>query len=331
MTARPTDWREDRELRFSVAICTRNRAALLAKALTSLMQQHLPCPAFEVLVVDNGSTDETPQVAASFLQYWPHMRIVREPTPGLSHARNRALREAQGAYIAFLDDDALAPPSWLSVAARLVEERGPSLFGGPFRACLDEPAPRWFRPAYASYEPRAEAGPLAPHEYIPGANFFISRSLLQRLGGFDPAYGKSAGRARYGEETELLLRARDVLPADDIWFVPELFVYHRVDPRFFPLAHWFAQAYLRGVGFGQQRQSRLPALSPWEVRLRTGWNLARVGFGGTVGVRLRNRERFPFAQNYLVERLGERVFTLGALYGRSRAQPDCPAAREDGP
>lgn len=318
-----------RSLCFSVAVCTRNRAVLLERALCSLARQSLDAAAFEVLIVDNGSTDTTAQVSAAYTGRWAHMRRVEEPRAGLSHARNCAMREAKGAYVAFLDDDAIAPPTWLALAEATVRERAPKVFGGPFRAYLDAPAPRWFRPSYASYEPRSEAGPLAVEEYIPGANFFMERALLLRLGGFDPAYGKAGEEARYGEETELLLRAREVVAPADIWFAPELFVYHRVDPRSFQLAHWFGQTYLRGVSFGEQRGARLPRLSPLEAQLRRGVNLARVSLGATWGALARDRTRFPCAQNFLVERLGPRVFTLGTIDGRLRARAHAAGGNEE--
>jgi glycosyltransferase involved in cell wall biosynthesis len=86
---------------LSVAICTYNRAGLLVRALESVVKQSLPDIALEVLVVDNGSTDETRDVVASLQAKNSALRYVVEQEPGIAHARNRAMAEARGEYLAF--------------------------------------------------------------------------------------------------------------------------------------------------------------------------------------------------------------------------------------
>lgn len=97
---------------ITVIICTHNREQFLGSCLKSLYQQTLPQEEYEVLVVDNASTDRTKAVCEEYL---PHENFcyIFEAIPGLSQARNTGWQHGQGRYIAFIDDDATAVPDWL--------------------------------------------------------------------------------------------------------------------------------------------------------------------------------------------------------------------------
>lgn len=102
-------------MRITAAICTHNRAALLPAAIESLLAQSLPPTDYELLVIDNASTDATPQVMQRYLTASGSvtLRSAVQPVLGLSHARNLAVEMAAGEIIAFMDDDAVATPGWL--------------------------------------------------------------------------------------------------------------------------------------------------------------------------------------------------------------------------
>src|SRR5262245_57954609 len=96
---------------FSIVVCTRNRARLLEQALDSIVRVEFPADDFEVLVIDNGSSDDTAAVVSRFARRVPFaVRSVKEPRVGLSAARNRAIREACGKRLFFTDDDQLVDP-----------------------------------------------------------------------------------------------------------------------------------------------------------------------------------------------------------------------------
>src|SRR6266850_5965612 len=128
----------------TVGICTWNRAALLREALGSLTRLAVPPRLeWEVLVVDNGSTDDTPSVVAELGVAIP-IRCVFERAPGLSNARNRCVREARGAYILWTDDDVIVDPGWLRAYVRAFQEHPASaVFGGPVRARFEGTRPAW--------------------------------------------------------------------------------------------------------------------------------------------------------------------------------------------
>ena len=95
------------KVEISVVICTHNRAGYLTKALQSLSAQSLNPDSYEVIVVDNGSTDNTREVYENIIgkTNWIY---VHDPVVGLSHARNTGWGDAKGKFIAFMDDDAIA-------------------------------------------------------------------------------------------------------------------------------------------------------------------------------------------------------------------------------
>jgi glycosyltransferase involved in cell wall biosynthesis len=98
---------------LTILVCTHNRAELLSGVLESLGNQSLGRERFEVIVVDNASTDDTPAVADRCAKQGKlQARYVREPELGLDAARNRGIREARGEIVAFLDDDARARYDW---------------------------------------------------------------------------------------------------------------------------------------------------------------------------------------------------------------------------
>src|SRR5688572_28322760 len=98
---------------ISVIIPTLNRSGLLQSTLSSLTKQTLPSNHFEILVIDNGSTDKTQDVVSGFRSSFRHVSYILESNPGLHVGRHRGLRESHGEILAFADDDIEALPTWL--------------------------------------------------------------------------------------------------------------------------------------------------------------------------------------------------------------------------
>src|SRR5947199_8692791 len=99
-------------LLITVAICTRNRCKSLEAAVNSVIPQLTP--ETELLIVDNGSTDDTPKLSSRFAAATENIRVGREDELGISRARNAALQQAHGKYVLFFDDDERAEPGWLA-------------------------------------------------------------------------------------------------------------------------------------------------------------------------------------------------------------------------
>ncbi|MBI4544333.1 MAG: glycosyltransferase family 2 protein [Gemmatimonadetes bacterium] len=306
---------------FSVIVCTLNRAPLLATALAYLCRQSLARSEYEVLVVDNNSADGTAAVTAEYAAQCPNVRHVLERKQGHSHARNRGLGEARGQYAAYLDDDCRAPTDWLANARRAVETVSPAVLGGPYLACYESPKPRWYRDDYGSHVQAEKRGELGRDEYLSGGNIFFRRALLEQLGGFDPKLGMRGRAIGYGDEVALLQYVRAHLPRELIYFDPSLFVYHVVRPEKMQLSWAMRERFVSGrfdyLVFGGGDARALSALGIVAQALR-----AVVGLlaSAAKGATLRDRQLYPYLQNYLYERTFFHVRRLGELY-QQVAQP----------
>ena len=226
-------------MRLTVAICTRDRAPSIRQLMTSLVACAKPDDtSWEVLVVDNGSTDETASVLADFSGALP-LRVVREATPGLSHARNAAVRAASGEYLLWTDDDCVVSREWLAAyAAALRRWPNAALFGGPVVPRFDGDAPTWLTrvaarvgAAYAARDLGDDPVELSlDGNLVPfGANYAV-RASEQRDRPYDARLGRGAHfPMAVGEESEVLeglLREG----AGGRW-VPEAIVIHRIPPE----------------------------------------------------------------------------------------------------
>ncbi|MGH7719977.1 MAG: glycosyltransferase [Gemmatimonadaceae bacterium] len=218
-------------MHLSVAICTWNRARMLRQTLDHLTRVQLPAgDEWELLVVDNNCTDGTGDVIAGFAGRLP-VRCVREPSPGISHARNTATRAARGAYIVWIDDDVIVAPDWLrSYREAFALRPEAAVFGGPIEPWFEGAPPAWLSrvwrrvgTAYAWRDFGADAVPLS-HERVPfGANFAV-RADVQRRMPYDPQLGVRPTSSARGEETTVI---RAILAQGGAgWWVPHARVRH---------------------------------------------------------------------------------------------------------
>jgi len=219
---------------FTVAICTRNRAESLKRTLSSLESALQPDCEWELLVVDNGSTDETQSVVSGFAGRLP-VKYEMEQRGGLSYARNRAVACAGGDYIIWTDDDVMVDRAWLTAYVDAFK-RWPDVcvFGGKIVPTLIEPSVGWFVSVLPIIGPPLAARDLGPNPVemsvegnaLPyGANF-ATRSAEQRKFLFDPRLGVSPGRRLLFEETEVI-KAMLRSGLRGMWF-PESIVKHMI-------------------------------------------------------------------------------------------------------
>jgi glycosyltransferase involved in cell wall biosynthesis len=210
-------------LRLSFIVSTRNRADVLRRSLESIAasvrQASADC---ELIIVDNGSTDATPQVARDWAASAPlSVRVVHEPSPGLANARNAGLEAAQGHVLAFTDDDCrLAPDFVAHLLAHFARDSEPVVRGG--RVELGDPADLPFT-IRTEVEPAIYTGATHPGGFVHGCNMSLHRAVVARIGRFDAAFGAGA-RFRSAEDTEYVYRAHRA--GIRVEYVPDCVVYH---------------------------------------------------------------------------------------------------------
>lgn len=222
---------------ISVAICTHNRAGSLAETLASVAALRDPGVPWELVVVDNNSSDATRRVIGEFSAKHP-VREIRETRQGLSHARNRAIAEFRGELLAFTDDDVRLDPGWLAALAAAAE-RFPRAgwFGGRILPLWLTPRPRGFLddslPLIGGllmwYDLGAGVRAYGPRELLPyGASMALRRPLIERVGEFRSDLGPRGAVPGRGDDDEYLGRCR-AAGAPGV-YVGDALCHHVVDP-----------------------------------------------------------------------------------------------------
>ncbi len=193
--------------RISALVCTHNRAPYLRKALRSLVDQTLPADQYEIIVVDNASTDETARLVRDEFGSVPNLRYVHEPRLGVSHARNTAWQRAAAPTVAYLDDDALAAEDWLEriLAAFAELDETPGCLGGKVDPIWEVPKPAWL-PDYllvflTVLDVADEPTEMPRGTYLYGTNSAFPRERLQEIGGYKADLGPIGRWHRSGEDT----------------------------------------------------------------------------------------------------------------------------------
>ncbi|HEY9644832.1 MAG TPA: glycosyltransferase [Chroococcidiopsis sp.] len=226
---------------ISVAVCTFNRADRLVLALDGLRQQSLPVEQFEVLVVDNASTDHTKAVCDRYLTEMPNLRYLYEPVKGLSKARNTAIAHSQADYIAYLDDDAIPAPAWVQAIVETFStvEPAPVSVGGPIYPLWEIPKPVWVHKYMEGVFTILDCGnePMwfKKNQFPYGANMAYHKPSLEAAGSFSEKLGRQGKNLLSHEEYLLNLTLEQ--QGGRFYYNPKAAVQHwvpkeRIDP------HW---------------------------------------------------------------------------------------------
>jgi glycosyltransferase involved in cell wall biosynthesis len=204
---------------ISIAICSKDRFGELKRLLlrlTSLENEILKFNA-EVLIIDNSDEVGTYDKLRKDFKH-PYIKWIRNETPGLSLARNRALQSSAFDHVAFLDDDAIPLDSWLASICSAINESSPAIIAGPIQPVWPGTGvvPDWLPSelvgAFTVLDLGVENRSLAPWEYAYGANVVLNKNLAIQVGGFNPALGRNGQNLMSGEEIEIQDKIRRVNP-----------------------------------------------------------------------------------------------------------------------
>jgi glycosyltransferase involved in cell wall biosynthesis len=262
--------------KISAIICTHNRDRYLGLAIDSLLAQDLDN--FEILVIDNASTDTTKAVVEARLGD-PRLRYVYESTLGLSTARNRGAQESQAAILAYLDDDAIATPTWLStLVAAYAQDDKLAIAGGKVTLIWTDgiTPPTWLSDSLAGNLGAYDLGETLTYIEQPGLtprglNYSIRRDFLDSVGGFDPKLGRVGTNLLSNEElqmTELALQ-RDWQVA----YLPTALVAHHVSPERVKRSWFLDRGWWQGISECYREQ--LAGEAGWGQFQRGGERLLR--------------------------------------------------------
>ena len=313
--------------KLTVLICTHNRADLLARVLVSLNAAKRPAMPVQILVAANACTDDTlPRLQAYQVQQagqgWLPLQVIEVPTPGKSHALNRALPEIGTDLVSFVDDDHRVDEHYLVAieqAAHIWPDAG--LYCGRILPDWDGTEPAWVHDEgqYRIYPlpvPRYDGGdhpkPIDLSGPFPGGgNLFLRREVLENAGGFSTQLGPKGHDLGGGEDSDFVLR---VLTAGvKLQYVPDVVQYHYVDLERFKFRYILQKSYQRSrsvarVHHGGSGVPRYMWRKLVDYLVAAGWSL-----------------NWPRTRFYLV-RLAA---TLGEIRGMSQKPTTVPGAEAD--
>jgi glycosyltransferase involved in cell wall biosynthesis len=238
------------ELLISAIICTHNREHYLGTAIDSLLSQELD--SFEVIVVDNGSSDRTREVVESRLGN-ARLRYIYEPTIGLSVARNTGANAAQGEILAYLDDDAIASLHWLRSLCEAYQKNARlAIAGGKVTLLWTDgmTPPAWLSENLAgnlgSYDLGDDWVYIDRPSLTPrGLNYSIRKTFLQEIGGFDLNLGRVGKNLLSNEElhmTDLALKT-----GWQVAYLPDACVAHHVSPDRIKYQWFLSRGWWQGI------------------------------------------------------------------------------------
>lgn len=238
----------------TILICTYNRADLLGPTLDSLARLSAPGRTWEVLVVDNNSSDGTRRTVETRQTSYPvPLRYLFEGRQGKSWALNTGIAQAAGAVIAFTDDDVEVPPGWLAAALDpLDRRRGVAYTGGPVEPMWERQPPAWLAPAgnlggtIAVKDHGEEPFIFEERRKTPlGVNMAVRRELIEAIGGFRPDLGRRGKSLLGQEQAEFFYRSRAAGAVG--LYVPEMALRHFVPASRLTLRYFRRWWFWKGI------------------------------------------------------------------------------------
>lgn len=266
---------------ISVVVCTYNRKKFIGKALQTLAAQTLPADEYEVLIIDNRSTDGTAEICNAFIAAHTNLpfRYIYEANKGLSFARNRGWQEARSPIIAYIDDDAEATPDFLQHIVTFFQGH-PDAIGAGGRIIPVYPEtgePGWMNKYLNGFVGRMDFGEAiklfeGKMKYPAGCNMIYKKEALQQAGGFNNELTfRSDDKYIYFQISKI---------SNKVYYLPQAKVYHNIDAD--------------RLQFASFKKLFLKTGNEEKVRLRTeGGNLWRKGlellvkFGASWAIYLR--------------------------------------------
>lgn len=238
-------------VKVSVIICTYNRSDLLKSSIESIQLQNFSTDNFEIIVVDNNSSDDTKTVVESLAIYSTvRIKYVFESRQGLSFARNTGIEHSEAEIVVFTDDDVEAEINWLRELVLVFDCPEIACVGGPIRPLWPFEKPTWINTdqlieplTISEFSAAKETGYFSGH-YPFGANIAFLRETFKKFGAFSEGLGRQAGKLLSNEEIELCQRIEAA--GKLIRFAPNAVIYHKIAPERLTKQWFYHRFYWQG-------------------------------------------------------------------------------------
>ena len=243
---------------ISAIISTYNRDQYLPDLLQSLTEQSLALDKFEIILVNNNSSDTTEDISTKFKIDNQNVTFhyFLEINQGLSHARNRGISESKGEILVFVDDDAILCKEYLELVANHFEsDQESQAIGGKILLKFEGEEPAWtnkyLNPLWAYYNPGDEIQPFKNPQHPIGCNMAMRSSVFKEIGDFNVNLGRSGKNMAGGEEKDIFMRM--YRKKMKVMYLPKAYVYHSIPEERTTLEFIKKQ----GIGIGVSERQRV--------------------------------------------------------------------------
>jgi glycosyltransferase involved in cell wall biosynthesis len=254
---------------LSVIVCTYNREKYIGRCLKQLAEQQADANTYEVIVVNNNSTDQTEKICTTIVEQHPHFHYFLETNQGHSHSRNRGIHESSGDLISFLDDDAFVSADYVTnILAFFGRNLEVQAIGGKINPLYEGVKPQWMSsyllPLVAAQDLGENEKPFRGRKFPIGANMAFRKSVFTKYGEFNVNLGRKGVGLEGGDEKEVFLRLKAARVP--IYYVPNVQVDHIIpDKR-------VTKDYIRGLamGVGTSERRRIQESGGMEIVRKIG-------------------------------------------------------------
>jgi len=268
--------------KISVIICTYNRNDYIMKALNSLARQTLPASQYEIVIVNNNSTDNTDALCHVFLKKHTQLNAFYfiETQQGLSYARNRGIAESSGDILVFMDDDAQADDHYLQEIQHFFETTSDATAcGGRIYPDFESKRPEWMSrfllPLTSTIDMGDKIRLFKGTQYPIGANMAFRKEVFQLHGLFNPDLGRKGDNLDGSEEKDIFLKIKK--DRKKIYYLPSAIVKHQVPDKRLTFDFFKRQA----IGAGKSERIRAKAISQ-SAYIQSVFKEVVVKWGGSI-------------------------------------------------
>ena len=247
-------------MQLSIVICSYNRASYISDALDSLYKQTASLNAFETIIVDNNSTDNTAEVFSQWIAAHTNgsFTYITETNQGASFARNTGAAVAKGQWLCFMDDDAVATPNYVENILKHIETMPDVVgFGGRIIPKYIPAEPKWMSYYVSSLVGNFDYAPTAcafeNGKYPLESNMIVRKDVYDAIGGFNTALPGVVGTLRIGGEGKELFYKILAL-GHTIYYDPAICVHHVVEVKKLTSEYMYRVA--SGIGRGEQTRTK---------------------------------------------------------------------------
>lgn len=248
--------------KLSIIVCTYNRAEYIGKTLELLGNQSIDKSLYEVLIIDNNSTDSTPSICQQFISGsgGVNFKYFIEEQQGHTFARNRGITESNGEYIAFLDDDAWVNRDYCKETIRFFDQNPNAMaIGGKISPLYESREPRWMSrylwPLVAGLDMGNRVREFRHSKYPIGANMAFRASVFKEYGLFNTRLGRRGHELEGGDEKDMIYRLKK--DNKKVFYVPIIHVQHVIPDARTRIDYIKGQ----GIGVGTSEKKRLTGTS----------------------------------------------------------------------